>query len=278
MKRIWTKIAAAVLVIAALVAVVMIVDANLPLARAPQGTIPLDNRLDTAAVAHLVVDEADVFSEEAEQVFSTYNANWSVLGDRVMAVVAVERTADTEAEAWQWAQKLALGENDALLLVESDTMKCAVVSRGTFEEDISALSSTYLGGLTYMALHAGAFDGAVLAVFEEFHRFYEYDPELYRQTMVKEGLTTSAVIFALILPILIHMIAEKVDNRRFRRWYEYYGSGDPIRVPWKTAFFWHRTGSKWYELRVSGEWVDYRAALRSNRNERRAKVASGRYR
>ncbi len=278
MNRIWIKVVAAALVIAAIVAAVAIIIANRPLARAPQGTAPLDNRVDTAAVAHLVVDESGVLSEEAEQVFSIYNANWTSMEDRVMAVVVVDRTADTEAAAWQWAQKLSLGENDALLLIESETKKCAVVSRGTFEEDIATLSSTYLGGLTYMALRAGAFDGAVLAVFEEFHRFCEYTPEQHRQTMVKEGLTTSAIIFALILPGLIHMIAEKVDNRRFRRWYEYYGASDPARVPWKTAFFWHRAGSKWYEVRVSGEWIDYRAALRTNRHERRAKVASGRYR
>lgn len=96
--------------------------------------------------------------------------------------------------------------------------------------------------------------------------------------MVKEGLTTSAIIAALILPILVHMIAEKIDSRRFKRWYDHYGVSDPSRVPWRTVFFWHRVGSKWYEVRVNGEWVDYRSVLRGNRNERRAKVAEGRYR
>ena len=278
MRGIWTKVIAAALAVAVIVAVIVIVNANRPLVKEPAGTAPLDHRLDTAAVERLVVDEAGVLSEEARQAFSIYNANWASMENRVMAVVLVERTADTEAEAWRWAQKLSLGENDALLLMETETKKCAVVSRGTFQEDIATLSGTYLAGLTYMGMRAGAFDGAVLAVFEEFHHFCEYDLEQYRQAMVKEGLTASAIIFALILPVLIHMIAEKVDNYRFKRWHEYYGTSDPILVPWKTVFFWHRAGSKWYEVRVSGERVDHRAALRRNRQERRATTVVRRYR
>lgn len=279
MNRIWKKVVVAVLVVAAFVAIRVIVIINRPIIEAPWGTAPLDNKMDTSNVAHLVVDEAGVLSEKTEKIISIYNANWTALENRVMAVVTVDNTENAEDDAWQWAQRLSLGDDDALLLIEASGGKdCVLVSNGTFREDIATLDYVSLKRLTYINLHADEFDAAVLAVFEELHYFFDFDIESYRRSEAIEGLIVVSILAALTIPILIHMIAEKVDGFRFKRWYKKYGMNNPPVVPWKTLFLWHRTGSKWYEVRISGEWIDYTAVLRNHRRERTVKAANRRFR
>lgn len=268
MKQIWKKAAAVLAVLLLLAAIRMIVAANRPLVIAPIGTAPLDNKIDVSDVAHLMVDNAGVLSEEAKQIILIYNANWSALENRVMAVVTVETTEHAEDDAQQWAQQLSLGENDALLLIEASGNKdCALVSGGTFREDIATLDEVFLKRLTYISLHADEFDAAALAVCEELHYFFDYDVESYQRSEEKAGLIVLGVLSAIVLPILIHMLAEKIDSFRFKRWHRNHGMDDPPIVPWKTIFFWHRAGSKWYEMRISGEWIDYRKVLREARRE-----------
>lgn len=265
--------------VAVIATAAVIIAVNRPAVNAPQGTAVLDNRLDTAGVEHLIVDEAGVLTKEAKRIFSIYNANWSALKHRVMAVVIVERTDDAETDAWKWAQKLSLGADDALLLIETQGAKsCVLVSGGSFREDIETLHDAIVTSLTYTNLKAGEFGLAVLAVFERLHYFCGYDPVAHRQIIVREGLTTFAILAALMLPILIHMLAEMIDRRRFKQWYSFYGASDPTKVPWKAMFPWHRVGSKWYEVRMNGEWIDYRRATRNASLDMRAKIAEGRYR
>lgn len=279
MKRVWPKLVAAVLVVAVLVSIRVLLDMNRPIVVAPRGTAPLDNKMDTAGVAQFIVDEGEVLSEKTERIIAIYNANWMALENRVMAVVTVENAEDAEDDAWQWAQKLSLGDDDALLLVEASGGKdCALVSNGMFREDIATLDYVFLERLTYIDLHAGEFDAAVLAVFEEMHPFFDYDIESYRKSEVIEAVIIVSVLAVVTIPVLIHMIAEKIDGFRFKRWYKKYGVDDPSIVPWKTVFLWHRTGSKWYEVRISGEWIDYTSILRNYRRERTAKAANRRYR
>lgn len=261
------------------VALIAVLVANRPIVTAPRGTAPLDNKLDTDGVARLVVDEAEVLAEETEQIIAIYNANWNALAGRALAVVTVETTESAEDDAWKWADRLGLGKNDALLLMETGVGKdCVLVANGTFREDITTLGELFLPQLTYMGMKYDDFDFAALAVFERLHYLYGYDQASHRHADRMEAYLVLSAVGLLMLPILIHMIAEKVDGRRFKRWYNDYGHTDPPTAPWKTVFYWHRTGSRWYAVRVSGEWVDYRSVLRNHRNDREAKVASGRYR
>lgn len=279
MNRIWKKVIAAALAVAVLVAIRVIIVINRPIVEAPWGTAPLDNRADLSGVAHLIVDEAGVLSEKTEKIISIYNANWTTLENRVMAVVTVENTEHAEDDAWQWVQRLSLTENDALLLLETKGSKdCVLVSNGTFREDIATLDYVFLKRLTFTNIHADDFDAAVLAVYEELHYLFGFDIESYRRSEATAGLVTLFLLAALIIPILIHMIAEKVDGFRFKRWYTKYGMNNPPIVPWKSMFLWHRAGSKWYEARISGEWIDYTALLRNHRRARNVKAAKGRYR
>lgn len=272
MKNVLVKVIAAVLAVAAIAAAIILIGANRPLIEAPKGTAPLDNKMDTSGVAHLVVDEAGVLTEEAEQIITIYNANWNVLAGRCMAVVTMETTLNAEKEAWEWAERLSLGRNDGLLLMEAgDDKECVLIANGTFLDDLATLKEGYLERLTYMALRAGEFDMAVLAVCERMHYFCGYDAESHRRANVTEGVAVIAVIALFVVPFLFHQIAERVDNWRFRRWYNRYGLLDMPPVPWRTVFLWHRKGTKWYNIRMSDEWVDYGRVVRRAQREVRAR-------
>lgn len=251
-------------------AAIICVNAARPLITAPKGTHPLDLKLDTASVAHLVVDEAGVLSEDMETVICIYNANWNALAGRVLAVVTAQSVKNAEDEAWQWMESLSMGENDALLLIETTgSKKCALVSGGTFREDIATLSETYLTQLTYQDIHAGYFDAAVLAVFDRLHYLYGYSQEQHRREEITESLIVFAVFAAVTLLGALHFVAEKVDDRRFKQWRANRAVLENRAAPWRTAFFWHRVGSKWYKKRMSDDWVDIHSNVVSNRKERR---------
>lgn len=277
MKPMRAKVVTIVLAVALVAVAILYVKLNRPLIEAPKGTAKLDNKLDTTAVAHLVADEADVLPEEVEQIVSIYNANWDELGGRNLAVVTVETTDNAEKEAWQWVEQLSLGRDDALLLIETQgSRECALVANGQFRDDLATMDDGYLNRLTYMPIRAGDFDVAVLAVCERMHYFFGYDAESHRRANLVEALSALAVVSAFVLPTLIHLIGEKIDRRRFQRWYDNYGVSNPTAVPWRTVFFWHRVGSQWYEQRMSGEWVDIHANILSNRSTRRANAFSRR--
>ena len=265
-----SKVIKGILAVVAVIVVVVVLNATRPLITAPKGTEPLNLKLDTTDVEHFVVDEMDVLTEDMEKVICIYNANWRVLAGRVLAVVTVESVKNAEDEAWQWMQSLSMGENDALLLIETTgSKKCALVSCGTFSEDIATLSEFYLSQLTYQDIRAGYFNAAVLAVFDKFHYFYGYDLERHRQSVAREGTIAFAVIAALTLPVLVHMLGEMIDKRRFNQWRADRAVLENHAVPWRTAFFWHRVGSKWYARRMSDDWVDIHKNVVTNRKERR---------
>ena len=268
MQSLWKKGIAAALAVAAVTVVIALIAANRPLVKAPLGTVALDNDLDTSDVIHLVVDDAEVLSEKTEQIIAICNANWRVMAGRVMAVVTVASVENAEDAAWDWMERLSLGSNDALLLIETQNKKdCVIVSRGSFLEDLSAQRNGFVDSLTYLPIHAGEFDNAALAVFERTHYFYGYDDSTAGKQLAGEGRIVLAVLAVIFLPIIFHLVAEKVDNFRFRRWYNRYGLLEQHAVPWRTVFFWHRAGSKWYQLRMSGEWVDYGSVIRRRRRE-----------
>ena len=263
------KIAALILVliIVVCVGIKFVVEVTRPLVETPVGTAYLDNKIDTTPVSHLVVDGAGVLSEETKQSVLIYNANWKALENRVLAVVTVQSTTSAETDAWQWFEQLSLGENDALLLVEADGNKdCVLVAKGKYEQDLATLHYGYMERMTYMPLRSGEFDTAVLEVFGQMHYFYGYDEEAYWRYEMRVGTIAVSIFAAVNIPILLHFISEQVDKRRFRKWYKDYAT-DPQLNPWRSVFFWHRTGSRWYKNRTTGDWVDYDAAVRRGRRE-----------
>ena len=131
-------IAALIALSAAVILTIVLIVSGQPAVKTPDGGIRLDNKLDTTAVERYVVDEADILADKTEHMIAVYNANWTELSGRVMAVVTVEEGASEEF-AWAWTDIMGLGGNDALLLLEKNgTQKRILVSRGTFLDDLSS--------------------------------------------------------------------------------------------------------------------------------------------
>lgn len=215
---------------------------NKPVDLPDSGTVKLDESLSTAYYESYIVDEAKVLSSKTEKTLSIYNANWDKALGRIMAVVTVEKSNNAEDDAWEWAQALELGENDAILLIHEKGAECIVVASGTFYDDFAAQPVSFVDNLTYEAAKDGDFDTAALNLFAEVHLFrggYSHS--------VSVNLT--AIVVLILLVIFIIVICGMIDNLRYSRWNARYGSMPMPPVVYRPVLWWHRPGSVWYRRR-----------------------------
>ena len=70
--------------------------------------------------------------------------------------------------------------------------------------------------------------------------------EKYLHGEAGEGLMILAGITLFLLLILFLLIFDKVENIRFKHWFNRYGMLELVGKPWRTIVPWHRAGSKWY--------------------------------
>lgn len=88
-----------------------------PAVSTPEGGEKLDPSLSTAAFEQYVRDEANVLSDKAEKAVSLYNANWDKMFGSIMAVVTVQSSDNLENTAYDYADTMQLGSNDAILVI-----------------------------------------------------------------------------------------------------------------------------------------------------------------
>lgn len=88
-----------------------------PVVSTPEGGEKLDPSLSTAAFEQYVRDEANVLSDKAEKAVSLYNANWDKMFGSIMAVVTVQSSDNLENTAYDYADTMQLGSNDAILVI-----------------------------------------------------------------------------------------------------------------------------------------------------------------
>ena len=88
-----------------------------PVVSTPEGGEKLDPSLSTAAFTQYVRDEADILSDKTEEAVGLYNANWDKMFGSIMAVVTVQSSDDLENTAYDYAEAMQLGTNDAILLI-----------------------------------------------------------------------------------------------------------------------------------------------------------------
>lgn len=212
MKTIRSRIIAVAVAVAAILLVAVCAIMNRPLVDVADGGLALDESLPTAGYERLVVDEAGVLSEKTEQIISIYNANWSAMAGRVMAVVTAQSVENAEETAWEWAEKMGLGADDALVLVEtSNGGCCTVVSQGTFRDDFDSQPGGFVDSLTYHTMKNRDFDMAVVNVFTRVHLFHNDHHEVVVQSGMRIGIVI-AVIVGLLLVVLI--VLRAADLRR----------------------------------------------------------------
>ena len=88
-----------------------------PAVSTPEGGEKLDPSLSTAAFTQYVRDEADIFSDKTEEAVGLYNANWDKMFGSIMAVVTVQSSDNLENTAYDYADTMQLGSNDAILVI-----------------------------------------------------------------------------------------------------------------------------------------------------------------
>ena len=86
-----------------------------PAVSTPEGGEKLDPSLSTAAFTQYVRDDAGVLSDKTEEAIGLYNANWDKMFGSIMAVVTVQSSDNLENTAYDYADTMQLGSNDAIL-------------------------------------------------------------------------------------------------------------------------------------------------------------------
>ncbi|MCI8438809.1 MAG: TPM domain-containing protein [Oscillospiraceae bacterium] len=231
------------------------------LSKRPEAALPgpepgqaadLDTSLSTAAFAPYIVDDANILSADTEKQLSFYNANWDSLGGSILAVVTEKNAGDIADAAWDWADNMELGENDALLLMDPAAADSYLLSFGTFADRFDGGESTYLAQYLYEDFQAEQYDAGVLALFEQIHAglFHTAGGETSAAYGRVDGLIVLGdVINILILLLVLVCVFTWLDRMRYDRWNRRYGAMGVPPVVYRPILWWHRPGSAWYRMR-----------------------------
>jgi len=245
--------------VAVLVLVLAIVGSSLyglskkPEVRIPEGGIPLDETVSTASVDPYLVDEARLLSAKTRNTVDLYNANWDKLAGGIMAVVTARDAApygsDTEDAAWNWAEELELGENDAILFIDAGNKDAYLVTSGDFSARFNGQEGQYARNYLYDAAMSGNWDSGVVELFAQTHLLFGSAGGSYSGSSgVNLFFSLVPVILLLVFLIILFNI---IDSIRYRSWYGRYGSMASPVVVYRPVFWWHRPGSRWYRRRFA---------------------------
>lgn len=210
-----------------------------------EGGDALDTSLSTAYYETFIVDNADVLSTKTEESLSTYNANWDEWSGSILAVVTEPfLSTSTEEAAWDWAERLQLGENDAILLMDTGGQDAYLLSSGNFYDRFGGTESNYLGAYLYEDFMAGDYDQGVLNLFANVHLLFR-NPSVFATTndMALSGTVAVLLIVGLVVMFCI------LDRARYNTWYRRYGTMPVPPVIFRPILWWHRPGSLWYRRR-----------------------------
>ena len=217
-----------------------------PAVEVPEGGASLDTSLSTAAFSPYIVDEAGVLSSKTEKSLSIYNANWDKMAGSIMAVVTVKDAGgDVEEAAWDWADQLQLGENDAILLVDAGAREYRVVASGRFYDRLAAQSASFVDTCLLEYVQRADYNSGVLNLFGQLHVLLSAG-STYNGSA---GGVFSAVVSILILLVVLVVLFSVIDGIRYSSWYGRYGAMPVPPVVYRPVLWWHRPGSSWYRRR-----------------------------
>ena len=218
-----------------------------PKVEVPQGGAPLDEGLSTAGFDGLIVDEANVLSSRTENTLSMYNANWDKLTGSVMAVVTTRDAGaygtGIEDAAWNWAYELELGEDDAILLIDTGRTDAWLLSSGRFADRFNGGEGQYVRSCLSGPAASGEWDEGVLALFAETHLLFN------AQSGAGTGSLIAALLPVIILLLVLLVLFSWIDSLRYSSWRGRYGTMAVPPVVYRPIFWWHRPGSRWYRRR-----------------------------
>ena len=208
-----------------------------PVVSTPEGGEKLDPSLSTAAFTQYVRDEADILSDKAEEAVGLYNANWDKMFGSIMAVVTVQSSDDLENTAYDYAEAMQLGTNDAILLIAKQQQDYYLVASGDFYDLLSSLSQSFVASCMEDGVQKGDYDAAVRSLCAALH--VELSQQ-YQQSEAALDEAASRVMFIMILVIffILWIALDGMRYRRYRRRYMMPGMGIPTVV--YRPIFWGR--------------------------------------
>ena len=208
-----------------------------PVVSTPEGGEKLDPSLSTAAFEQYVRDEANVLSDKAEKAVSLYNANWDKMFGSIMAVVTVQSSDNLENTAYDYADTMQLGSNDAILVIAKQQQDYYLVASGDFYDLLSGLSQSFVASCMADNVQKGDYDAAVCALCAALH--VELSQQ-YQQSEAALDEAASRVMFIMILIIffILWIALDGMRYRRYRRRYMMPGMGIPTVV--YRPIFWGR--------------------------------------
>ena len=189
-----------------------------PAVSAPEGGEKVDTSLSTAAFEQYVCDEANVLSDKTEKTVSLYNANWDKMFGSIMAVVTVQSSDNLENTAYDYADTMQLGSNDAILVIAKQQQDYYLVASG--------LSQSFVASCMADNVQKGDYDAAVRSLCAALH--VELSQQ-YQQSEAALDEAANGVMFIMILIIffVLWIMLDGMRYRRYRRRYMMPGMGVP---------------------------------------------------
>lgn len=208
-----------------------------PVVSTPEGGEKLDPSLSTAAFEQFMHDDAGILSDKTEEAVSLYNANWDKMFGSIMAVVTVQSSDDLENTAYDYAEAMQLGTNDAILLIAKQQQDYYLVASGDFYDLLSSLSQSFVASCMEDGVQKGDYDAAVRSLCAALH--VELSQQ-YQQSEAALDEAASRVMFIMILIIffILWIALDGMRYRRYRRRYMMPGMGIPTVV--YRPIFWGR--------------------------------------
>ena len=208
-----------------------------PVVSTPEGGEKLDPSLSTASSEQYVRDDADILSDKTEEAVGLYNANWDKMFGSIMAVVTVQSSDDLENTAYDYAEAMQLGTNDAILLIAKQQQDYYLVASGDFYDLLSSLSQSFVASCMEDGVQKGDYDAAVRSLCAALH--VELSQQ-YQQSEAALDEAASRVMFIMILIIffILWIALDGMRYRRYRRRYMMPGMGIPTVV--YRPIFWGR--------------------------------------
>ena len=213
-----------------------------PVVVTPEGGEALDTSLSTAYYREYIVDNANVLSENTEEALAVYDANWDEWSGSILAVVAEPFVSSTTEEAaWDWADRLKLGENDAILLLDIQGQDAYLLSSGDFRDRFGGTESNYLGAYLYEDFMAGNYDDGVENLFANIHL-------LFHENAFISGTNDPVivVVLAVILILVMGLVLFALDQMRYGVWYRRYGGMEVPPVVFRPILWWYHPRGVWW--------------------------------
>ncbi len=220
----------------------------------PAGSPPLNTSLRTGHLTPYIADEANVLSAAAEKTILLYNANWDQQLGGILGVVTVRNAeGGVENAAWDWAARLELGADDAILLLDTGAKDYYLLPSGRFDTCLSGQPASFVAASMGEDVQQGDYNAAVTALLGQLHLIINSGGGYEEDSFFTGGSGVFSLIASLIpviiLIVVLVVLFNVIDGIRYSSWYGRYGAMTAPPVVYRPIFWWHRPGGRWFRRR-----------------------------